>query len=63
MFSHNSRIDNNTLSSIDGATALKLDDSLQLNEEEQSDSFSNLENEFDDVAADKAEWKNIVLNF
>jgi hypothetical protein len=35
------------LSSIDGATALKLDQSLQLNEEEQSDSFRNLENELE----------------
>jgi len=47
LFSHNSRADNNTLSSIDGATALKLDQSLQLNEEEQSDSFRNLENELE----------------
>ena len=28
LFSHNARIENNTLSSIDGATALKLDEKL-----------------------------------
>ena len=30
LFSHNQRIENNTLNSIDGATALKLDESYEL---------------------------------
>ena len=30
LFSHNPRKDNNTLNSIDGATALKLDESYEL---------------------------------
>ena len=38
LFSHNPRIENNTLSSIDGATALKLDESYEL-DEEQNNSF------------------------
>ena len=44
LFSQNSRMENNTLSSIDGATALKLDESYQLNEEEYNHSINNIEN-------------------
>ena len=47
LFSKNPRVENNTLSSIDGATALKLDESFQLQEEEQSNSISNFENELE----------------
>ncbi len=36
LFSHNPRVDTNTLNSIDGATALKLDESYQLDEEHSS---------------------------
>merc|ERR1712147_575723 len=36
LFYPSPRVENNTLSSIDGATALKLDESYQLQEEEQS---------------------------
>ncbi len=42
LFSRNSRIESNTLNSIDGANALKLDDSYEL--EEANDSFNNYEN-------------------
>ncbi len=45
LFSQNTRMENNTLGSIDGATALKLDESYQLQEEEQRNSISNIENE------------------
>ena len=44
LFSQSTRAENNTLSSIDGATALKLDESYQLQEEEQSSSVSNVAN-------------------
>ena len=44
LFSHNPRLDNNTLSSIEGATALKLDESYQL-DEEHSNSLNNLSDE------------------
>ena len=36
LFSHNPRIDNNTLNSIDGATALKLDESFEIKDEAQN---------------------------
>ncbi len=36
LFSHNPRLDNNTLNSIDGATALKLDESFEIKDEAQS---------------------------
>jgi cell division protein FtsZ len=41
LFSQSPRIDNNTLSSIDGATALKLDESFEL--DEQSNAIKDIE--------------------
>ena len=46
LLTQNSRLENNTLNSIDGATALKLDESYEL-EEEQDNSYNNLQNEND----------------
>ena len=43
LFSHNPRVENNALNSIEGATALKLDESYQLDEQEISN--SNVENQ------------------
>ena len=37
LFSHNTRVENNTFGSIDGATALKLDESYEINEEHNSE--------------------------
>ena len=48
LFSHNSRMENNTINSIDGATALKLDESYQL-DEEQSQSIENLNNDLENT--------------
>ena len=48
LFSHNSRMENNTINSIDGATALKLDESYQL-DEEQSQSIEDLNNDFENT--------------
>ena len=45
LFSHNTRADNNTLNSIDGATALKLDESYDVNEEQNG--AINFENSSD----------------
>ena len=45
LFSQGSRVENNTLSSIDGATALKLDESYQLEEQELNNSINNFEND------------------
>ena len=44
LFSQNSRVENNAISSIDGATALKLDENYQLKEDEESNSINNIEN-------------------
>ena len=50
LFSRNPVVENNTFGSIDGATALKLDESYQLKEEEINNSINsfenNLENEY-----------------
>ncbi|MDC1212798.1 cell division protein FtsZ [Pelagibacteraceae bacterium] len=48
LFSHNTRVDSNAISSIEGATALKLDENYEVNEEQNvsNDSFeNNLKNE------------------
>ena len=47
LFSHNTRVDNNTINSIDGATALKLDESYELDEEQNNSLINNL-NSLDD---------------
>ncbi len=46
LFSQNSRVENNTLNSIDGANALKLDESYELEEEEHNKLINNMNNEF-----------------
>jgi cell division protein FtsZ len=43
LFSHNPRVDSNTLNSIDGATALKLDESYEF-EEDHNNSIDDVEN-------------------
>ncbi len=47
LFSKNTRVENNTISSIDGATALKLDESYELDEHEQNNSINNNESQFE----------------
>ena len=44
LFSQNTRLDSNALNSIDGATALKLDESYEVNEEQNTE--INLDNTF-----------------
>ena len=46
LFSQNTRIENNTLGSIDGATALKLDESYEL-DEEQLNSVNDVQKKLD----------------
>ena len=43
LFSQNSKIENNTFNSIDGATALKLDEKFEINEQEQNSTVSNID--------------------
>ncbi len=62
LFSHNPRMENNTLNSIDGATAFKLDDTYLLKqEEEQNSSFGgvedNLESQEFDISPASVEQK------
>ena len=48
LFSHNTRVEGNAISSIEGATALKLEESYEVNEEENvtiNNSENNLENQ------------------
>ena len=47
LFSQSPRIESNTLNAIDGATALKLDESYQLEEQVLNDSLNNVENQTD----------------
>ena len=44
LFSHNHKTENNAANSIYGATALKLDESYELQEEQHSSSISEFEN-------------------
>ena len=43
LFSTNTKVENNTFGSIDGATALKLDEKFEVSEENQHSSINNLE--------------------
>ena len=43
LFSQNTKIENNTFNSIDGATALKLNEKFEISEEEQSSLIKNIE--------------------
>jgi len=52
LFSHNLRSENTTLSSIDGANALQLDESYQY-DEEQENSLNNYESSFEDRNTDE----------
>ena len=44
LFSHNPRMDNSTLGAIDGATALKLDESFEIKDEAQNDLINDATN-------------------
>ena len=52
LFSQGARIENNTLGSIDGATALKLDESYQLEEHEQENSMNNINSQPNDILSE-----------
>ena len=54
LFSRNSRVENNTLSSIDGANALKLDESYEL--EEANNSFNNFENHLNNQISEETTY-------
>jgi cell division protein FtsZ len=60
LFSHNSRLDSNTLSSIDGATALKLDENYEVNEEQNA--ATKLENTLDNQQLENEMINEKTLN-
>ena len=43
LFSQNTKVENTTFNSIDGATALKLDEKFEINEQEQNSLINNIE--------------------
>ena len=47
LFSQSQRTENNTFGSIEGATALKLDESYLLDEQEQNNSLNQIEDQLD----------------
>jgi cell division protein FtsZ len=54
LFSHNGRVENNTLNSIDGATALKLDESFEIQKEEvQNVEINSFEKSLEDPQSEK----------
>ncbi len=61
LFSHNTRVENNTLNSIDGATALKLDENYQV-EEEKNQQLNNIENELINHSSDTSNEINPASN-
>jgi len=60
LFSNNTRADSNALNSIDGATALKLDESYEVNEEHNA--AINFENTTDNKNSENMEFDEEKLN-
>ena len=61
LFSHNTRADSNALNAIDGATALKLDESYQVNEE-QNASINNFENSIENNQSENTATNEETIN-
>ncbi len=61
LFSQNTRVENNTLNSIDGATALKLDENYRV-EEEKNQQLNNIENELINHSLDTSNEINLASN-
>ena len=60
LFSQNTRADSNTLSSIDGATALKLDESYEVNEEQNA--AINFENTLENRQSESTTFNEETFN-
>jgi cell division protein FtsZ len=58
LFSHNPRIDNSTLGAIDGATALKLDESFEIKDEAQNDVINDASTSFNEEAPNNVSTEN-----
>ena len=62
LFSQNTRIENNTFNSIDGATALKLDNSYEIKNEEQDLEINNFENNLDTQKSENTSFEMEPIN-
>jgi cell division protein FtsZ len=61
LFSHNTRADSNALNAIDGATALKLDENYEINEE-QNTSINNFENSLENNQSENVATNEETIN-
>ena len=62
LFSHNTRVENNTFNSINGATALKLDESYEVNTEEQNATINNFESNIDNQPLENSSLEEETTN-
>jgi cell division protein FtsZ len=62
LFSHNKRTENNTLGSIEGATALKLDESYEVSENQNDALNLNIENNLDNAHSEIMKRKEEMSN-
>ena len=62
LFSHNTRVENNTFNSVDGANALKLDESYELNNEEQNAEINNFESKIDSQPLENNSTEEELVN-
>jgi len=58
LFSHNPRMDNGTLGAIDGATALKLDESFEIKDEIQKDVINDASTSLNEEAQNTVSTEN-----
>merc|ERR1711991_600038 len=58
LFSHSPRIDNSTLGAIDGATALKLDESFEIKDEPQNDVINDVSTSLNNEEANNVSTEN-----
>jgi len=62
LFSQNTRVENNTYNSIEGATALKLDENYEINNEEQNNVINNFETNPDEQNLEEAFSEHEKIN-
>ena len=58
LFSHNPRMDNSALGAIDGATALKLDESFEIKDELQNDAINDASTSLNNEEANNVNTEN-----
>ncbi len=61
LFSKNN-LEKNVINSIDGATALKLDETFELQDQQENSSFSKFESDYDKNTIEKSTEKDAALN-